>query len=64
MKRKLIYPFLLAIFFGLLMFSCEKEVTEADEIALLEQYIKDNNITVEPTASGLYYIETQKGNGI
>ena len=63
MNRKLIYPFLLIIFFGLLMFSCEKEDLEADEIALLEQYIKDNNITVQPTASGLYYIETEEGNG-
>ncbi len=29
----------------------------------LEKYIADNKITVTPTASGLYYIETKKGKG-
>lgn len=33
------------------------------ELALLEKYIKDNNITVKPTSSGLYYIEVQRGTG-
>jgi FKBP-type peptidyl-prolyl cis-trans isomerase FkpA len=33
------------------------------ELDLLDKYIKDNNITVKPTASGLYYIEVQKGTG-
>lgn len=28
-----------------------------------DKYLKDNNITVAPTASGLYYIETEKGTG-
>ncbi len=26
-------------------------------------YLRENNITVEPTATGLYYIETEKGTG-
>lgn len=64
MKNKLIYPFLFAIFIGLLMISCEKEDLAAEEQALLEQYLIDNNITVEPTESGLYYIETLEGTGI
>lgn len=33
------------------------------ELELLDQYIEKNNITVEPTASGLYYIEKVKGTG-
>lgn len=36
---------------------------ERDEDRLLAEYLKDNNITTEPTMSGLYYIETLKGNG-
>ncbi len=31
--------------------------------AALEAYIKDNNILVKPTASGLYYIDIVKGKG-
>ncbi len=34
--------------------------TESKNIA---NYLKTNNITVSPTASGLYYIETAKGSG-
>lgn len=29
----------------------------------LEEYLKVNNITVEPQASGLYYVEKQVGRG-
>ncbi|MFN6038772.1 MAG: FKBP-type peptidyl-prolyl cis-trans isomerase [Bacteroidota bacterium] len=29
----------------------------------LEKYLTDNKITVKPTASGMYYIETKKGSG-
>ncbi|MCX6256487.1 MAG: FKBP-type peptidyl-prolyl cis-trans isomerase [Bacteroidia bacterium] len=34
-----------------------------DEMKLLADYLKKANITVKPTASGLYYIETKKGKG-
>jgi FKBP-type peptidyl-prolyl cis-trans isomerase len=34
------------------------------EMELLQQYIEDNDITQEPTASGLYYISTDPGTGI
>ena len=64
MKNKLIYPILLAVFFGLLLFSCEREDLEADELALLEQYIADNNITAQPTSTGLYVIDIKEGTGI
>ena len=35
----------------------------AKEPVLIQQYVKDNNITVKPTASGLYYVEKVKGKG-
>ncbi|MDR2410796.1 MAG: FKBP-type peptidyl-prolyl cis-trans isomerase [Bacteroidales bacterium] len=35
--------------------------TEEEEA--IENYIYENNITVEPTASGLIYLETEKGKG-
>jgi FKBP-type peptidyl-prolyl cis-trans isomerase len=34
-----------------------------NEKVLLAKYLKDNNILVAPTESGLYYIETEKGTG-
>lgn len=34
-----------------------------EEMKLLEEYIAANNITVKPTSSGLYYIETLEGSG-
>ena len=38
------------------------KMAEAEK-PLLDKYIADNKITVAPTASGLYYIETTKGKG-
>ncbi|MES2131243.1 MAG: FKBP-type peptidyl-prolyl cis-trans isomerase [Bacteroidota bacterium] len=38
------------------------KMAEAEK-PLLAKYIADNKITVVPTASGLYYIETTKGKG-
>lgn len=34
-----------------------------NETNLRNKYLSENNITVEPTASGLYYIEVEKGTG-
>lgn len=34
-----------------------------EEASYILKYVKDNNITVEPTTSGLYYIETAEGTG-
>jgi|SRR5688572_4667320 len=39
----------------------EKQISVDD--ATLQKYIKDNNLKAEKTASGLYYIITQKGTG-
>jgi FKBP-type peptidyl-prolyl cis-trans isomerase FkpA len=36
---------------------------KAKEPLMIQQYIKDNKITVKPTASGIYYIEKVKGKG-
>jgi FKBP-type peptidyl-prolyl cis-trans isomerase len=45
--------------------SCDKEVDPAEEeMKLLNQYLADNQITAEPKASGLYYIETEAGTGL
>jgi len=41
----------------------DRENAEKNEPVLIQKYITDNNITVAPTASGLYYIETKAGNG-
>ena len=41
--------------------SCKsKEEKELDKI---DDYIQENNITTQPTKSGLYYIETKAGTG-
>ncbi len=52
-----------------LLVACNKEddmhktkVNESNE--KLAAYIAENNITVSPTKSGLYFIETKRGNGI
>ncbi|MBE9512232.1 MAG: FKBP-type peptidyl-prolyl cis-trans isomerase [Bacteroidetes bacterium] len=45
--------------------SCNKEVDPAEEeVKLLNQYLADNQITEEPKASGLYYIESETGTGL
>ena len=36
---------------------------QAEEPAAIQEYLKRKNITAKPTASGLYFIETAKGNG-
>ena len=41
----------------------KKENAKTDETILRDKYLKDNNITVKPTADGLYFIEKAKGNG-
>lgn len=36
---------------------------KADEEVKIQEYLEANNITVEPTESGMYYIEHQQGSG-
>jgi len=44
--------------------SCKKEDLQQKEIDDRNKYLTENNITVTPTASGLYYIEITEGTGI
>lgn len=39
----------------------QKMITESQ--LSLEKYLLDNNVTVKPTESGLYYVELKKGSG-
>ncbi len=39
------------------------EMSKNEEPKNLAKYLEDKKINVKPTASGLYYIETKKGNG-
>ena len=39
------------------------EVRKATEQDIIKKYIEEQNITVQPTANGLYYIEIVKGKG-
>lgn len=41
----------------------ETAILEAEEAIVLDKYLSDNNITIEPTESGLIFIETEKGSG-
>ncbi|HLN53520.1 MAG TPA: FKBP-type peptidyl-prolyl cis-trans isomerase [Lentimicrobium sp.] len=43
--------------------AAERESAKKEEPAKIQNYLKTNKITVAPTASGLYYIETKKGTG-
>jgi len=55
---------LIFIVLGCCSLSCKKKTyTFYDEMTKLKKYIADNNITTQPTASGLYYIETLAGTG-
>jgi len=58
---------ILGIMSALLLTGCKKDNSEemiAQEMRLLQQYLIDNNITQEPTASGLYYVPIREGTGI
>ena len=62
MSRKIILS-ILAI--GLLAsVSCNKVSDWDEEMTKLDEYLLENNITAEPTYSGIYYIETLAGSGV
>ena len=64
MKTFQIKRTVLLIFILTIISSCLKDTDGWEkEQKLLKQYIAANNITVEPTASGLYYIEEVEGTG-
>ena len=59
----LFYTLLLAVLISGCGNNEEEELKERERRAL-EQYLIENNITVEPTASGLYYLPAYQGDGI
>jgi len=64
--RNLLKAWILLLFLPVLLHSCKEDNDQElrdQEMRLLQQYIEDNNITQEPTASGLYYIEIEEGTG-
>ncbi len=44
--------------------AAEKIKNEGEEAGKIAQYLKENNITVMPTASGIYFVETTVGTGV
>jgi FKBP-type peptidyl-prolyl cis-trans isomerase FkpA len=61
MLKKFCYLFML-----LGIVSCGKSEDEQlqEDIKIIEQYLTDNNLTAQRTASGLHYIITQEGSGV
>jgi FKBP-type peptidyl-prolyl cis-trans isomerase len=53
---------LATIIFSIGLYSCKTEAQK--ETDARNAYLKEHNIKVQPTASGLYYIETKTGTGI
>ena len=69
MNKQINFRFLVSVFLGIsvLFSSCLKkfgEEQEAREKETLKEYISDNDITVPPTSSGMYYLETLEGTGL
>lgn len=56
--------FILSVF---TIVSCQKQLSEEEQlekdISLIEQYLKDNDLTAEKTLNGLFYIIDKEGNG-
>ncbi len=68
MGNSLIFRFgKFAMIAAILLAGCKKDNIQElieQEQRLLEQYLADNNVTQEPTASGLYYIPIVEGTGM
>lgn len=56
------YTYFIFAFSLIFVFSACTDKAEKEQ-ELLEAYLADNGIDTEPTASGLYYIETLEGTG-
>jgi FKBP-type peptidyl-prolyl cis-trans isomerase FkpA len=58
---------MLGIMSAFLLNGCKKDDSQElidQEMRLLQQYLDDQNITAEPSASGLYYLPITEGTGI
>ncbi|UCG27170.1 MAG: FKBP-type peptidyl-prolyl cis-trans isomerase [Bacteroidales bacterium] len=59
-----IIPVITGIVIILFALACgEEESAQEKEKRLLQEFIENNNISISPTVSGLYYIETETGTG-
>ncbi len=66
MKNKIFAGFFLLGLVALCFSSCDNNdigKQRERELERLDLFLKKNNITTKPTASGLYYMETEKGTG-
>jgi FKBP-type peptidyl-prolyl cis-trans isomerase len=67
MKKRvgIFYSMLLVFLLSAVFTSCKKEegFTAEDEQRMIQAFLKDNELDVEPTESGLYYIEQIEGPG-
>ena len=65
--RKLFFFFALVVSLITVAVSCKKsqnlDELRNEELRLLKEYVETNKITVEPTSTGLYYLETEVGTG-
>jgi len=60
------FRFLTIAFFALIFASCNKDDSQAQlaaDVAIIEQYLEDNNLTAEEYDLGLYIIKNPEGNG-
>ena len=57
MKNTVIIFLIISLF----LVSCKDK--EKEELEILKLYLEEHNITTEPKESGLYYIETETGDG-
>jgi FKBP-type peptidyl-prolyl cis-trans isomerase len=68
MRKRMIYKLgMFGMITAIMLGGCKKDDSQEqiqNEMRLLEQYLADNNITQEPTASGLYYIPIVEGTGM
>ncbi len=68
MRKNIIYKLgLFSLLAAIMLGGCKKDDSQEQieqEMRLLEQYLADNNITQEPTESGLYHITIIEGTGV
>jgi FKBP-type peptidyl-prolyl cis-trans isomerase FkpA len=68
MRKNIIYKLgLFSLLATVMLGGCKKDDSQEQieqEMRLLEQYLDDNNITEEPTESGLYHITIIEGTGV
>jgi len=66
LRTVLRYVFILLMLGWVLSGCIKEEKTDYDELERknIATFLQNNEITVEPTASGLYYVEEEEGTGI